>query len=173
MTAEPKPQGRGSGLLPGAGERECTTATSIMYGVRSGQQKELELQTLRRLIQGGRYPPSAFLDEYRLSDAQERVRSTRNGLIASTAMFAVGRIFLGAAIPRSEAVPNYLLECTGPRYAHLVVGLTISGSGAIGMVVSGILLGVRKRNERLLGQSIQRHGDKSFRWDPQSGSFVF
>lgn len=149
--------------------------TGIIYGMRSRQKKALELQTLRRLTQDGRYPPPPSFDEYRLTDAQDRIRSTRNGLIASTAMFGVGWIFLGLAIPRCQTGVNDvdLITCTNPGYAHFVVGLTIAGSGSIGMVVSGILLGVRKRNKRVLERSVQRRGDKGFRWDPQSGSFVF
>jgi len=147
--------------------------TAIMYGVRAGQKKELELKTLRDLTDSGPHPPPASFDEYRLTDAQDRIRRARNGLIASAAMFGVGWFFLGAAIPRCETGTNDLLTCSGPGYAHLVVGLTITGSGTIGMIVSGILLGVRKGNERALQRSIRRRGDARLRWDPASGSFVF
>ena len=147
--------------------------TSIMYGVRSGQRKKLELETLEHLSGYGRHPPPASFDEYRLSEGRDRVRRARNGLIASAAMFGVGWIFLGAAIPRCQSAPNYLLECTGPGYAHLVIGLTITGSGAVGTLVSGIVLGARKRNQRLLNRSIQRHRAQGFQWDPRLGAFVF
>lgn len=147
--------------------------TSIMYGVRAGQKKELELSTLRELTDNGRHPPPSSFDEYRLNDAGDRIRRTRNGLIASTAMFGLGWIFLGASIPHCRAGTNEVLECSGTGYALFVVGLTFSGSGAIGMITSGILIGVRKRNERLLQRSIQRREEARFHWDPQSGAFVF
>jgi hypothetical protein len=148
-------------------------ATSIMYGIRSSQRKKLELET-RELLSGyGRHPPPASFDEYRRSDGLDGVRRARNGLIASAAMFGVGWIFIGAAIPRCQSAPNYLLECTGPGYAHLVIGLTITGSGAIGTLVSGIVLGARKRNQRLLNRSIQRPPAQGFQWDPRLGAFVF
>jgi hypothetical protein len=147
--------------------------TSIMYGVRAGQKKELELRTLRELTDNGRRPPPSSFDEYRLNDAEDRIRRTRNGLIASTAMFGFGWIFLGASIPHCRPGTNELLDCSGTGYALFVVGLTFSGSGAIGMITSGILLGVRKRNERLLQRSIRRRNEARFRWDPQSGAFVF
>jgi len=148
-------------------------ATSIMYGVRSGQRKRLQLETLDYLSGYGRHPPPASFDDYRLSEGLDRVRRARNGLIASAAMFGVGWIFLGVAIPRCQSAPNDLLECTSPGYAHLVIGLTITGSGAIGTLVSGIVLGARKRNQRLLNRSIQRRSERSFQWDPRLGAFVF
>ena len=147
--------------------------TSIMYGVRAGQKKELELRTLQQLTEDGRYPPPASFDEYRLADAQDRIRRARNGLIASASMFGFGWIFLGASIPHCRPGTNEPLDCSGTGYALFVVGLTFSGFGAIGMITSGILLGVRKRNERLLQRSIRRRNEARFRWDPQSGAFVF
>jgi hypothetical protein len=147
-------------------------ATSIIYGVRSGQKKKLELQTLRRLTEGGRRLPPASFDRYRLTDAQSRIRRARNGLIGSAALFGLGWIFLGVAIPRCEWGPNELL-CSGPGYAHLTVGITLTGSGAIGTIVSGVLLGVRKKNSRALQRSIGPRQGAGLRWDPQSSSFVF
>lgn len=148
-------------------------ATSIMYGVRSGQRKKLQLETLDYLSGYGRHPPPASFDEYRRSEGLDRIRRARNGLIASAAMFGVGWIFLGVAIPRCQSAPNDLLECTSSGYAHLVIGLTITGAGAIGTIVSGIVLGARKRNQRLLNRSIQRRSERSFHWDPRLGAWVF
>jgi len=147
--------------------------TSIMYGIRSRQKKELVSLTLRDLTDHGRHPPPAAFDQWRLDDAQARIRSARNGLIASTSMFAFGWIFLGAAIPRCQSTTDGLLDCTNAGYAHLVIGLTFTSSGAIGMLVSGILLGARKKNERVLQRSVQRRRDARFHWDPERGSFVF
>lgn len=147
--------------------------TSIMYGLRSRQKKELERQTLETLTEYGRQPPPAAFDQWRLDDAQTRIRAARYGLIASTAMFGVSWIFLGAAIPRCQSTSDYLVHCTNTGYAHMVIGLTFAISGATGMLVSGILLGVRKKNQRVLRQSIQRRQNARFRWDPDRGSFVF
>lgn len=146
--------------------------TGIMYGVRSRQRKQLELKTLQRLSRGGKSPPPLSFDEYRLTDVQAQVRATRIALLATTAVFSVSWIFLGAAIPRCEAGTNEL-DCTGSGYANLVIGLTFGSTGTIGMIVSGILLGVRKGNKRTLERSIHKRRGGRFRWDPQSGSFVF
>ena len=43
----------------------------------------------------------------------------------------------------------------------------------IGMLVSGALLGARKKNERVLRSAIQRRQGARFRWDPERGTFVF
>ncbi|MGB5703711.1 MAG: hypothetical protein WBM48_12905 [Polyangiales bacterium] len=147
--------------------------TSITYGVRARQKKELERLTLRDLTKYGRASPLASFDRYRLDDAKDRIRRARNGLIGSASMFAFGWIFLGAAIPRCQSTTDGLLDCTDAGSTHMVIGLTFSLPGAIGMLVSGALLGSRKRNERLLLRSIQRREEARFRWDPERGAFVF
>jgi hypothetical protein len=48
-----------------------------------------------------------------------------------------------------------------------------AGSGAVGTLVSGIVLGARKRNQRLLNRSIQRRPAQGFHWDLRLGAFVF
>ncbi len=88
-------------------------------------------------------------------------------------MFSVGWIFLGIAIPRCQSTTDGLLDCTNPGYSHLVVGLTFTFSGAVGMLVSGALLGARKKNERVLQSSIARRQNARFRWDFKRGAFVF
>jgi hypothetical protein len=147
--------------------------TSITYGVRSRQKKELERLTLRDLSEGGSQPPPRAFDEWRLDDAEQRVRAARNGLIASASMFSFGWIFLGVAIPRCQSTTDGLLSCTNAGYAHLAVGLTFTLSGGIGMLVSGALLGARKKNERVLRSAIQRRQGARLRWDPERGAFVF
>jgi hypothetical protein len=146
--------------------------TSIMFGVRSGQKKQLQLRTLQRLTNSGVSPPPASFDVYRLTDAKSRSRAARNGLFANTALFGFGWIFLGPAIPRCEARSGELV-CTSPGYAYMTIGLTLTGAGTIGMIVSGILLGVRKRNERSLKRQTSRRPGARLHWDPYSGSFVF
>lgn len=147
-------------------------ATSITFGVRSGQRKRLEHQTLQRLTEGGLTLPPLSFETYRLIDAQDRSARARNGLIGSAATFSVGWIFLGLAIPRCEAGNNGL-QCTNPGYAHLAAGLTLTATGMIGMIVSGALLGVRKSKARGLEHSIGQRRGARLRWDPSSGSFVF
>lgn len=147
--------------------------TSIMYGIRSRQKKELERLTLRDLTDDGRYSPPRAFDDWRLDDAQRRTRAARNGLIASASMFGFGWIFLGAAIPRCQRTADGLLSCTNPGYSHLVIGLTFTFSGAIGMLVSGALLGARKQNQAVLESGIQQRRGARFRWDFERGAFVF
>jgi hypothetical protein len=146
--------------------------TSITYGVRARQKKEIERLTLRDLTDHGRQPPPRAFDRWRLDDAQQRIRAARNGLIASASVFSFGWIFLGAAIPRCQSTAEGP-SCTNAGYAHMVVGLTFALSGTIGLLVSGALLGARKKNERVLRNSIQRRQGARFRWDPGRGAFVF
>ena len=93
---------------------------------------------------------------FHFHDAQRRTRAARNGLIASASMFSFGWIFLGVAIPRCQSTTDGLLNCTNPGYSCLAVGLTFTFSGAVGMLVSGALLGARKKNQRVLESGIQQ-----------------
>jgi len=137
------------------------------------RKKELERLTLRDLTDDGRYSPPRAFDDWRLDDAQRRTRAARNGLIASASMFGFGWIFLGAAIPRCQTTTDGFLSFTNPGYSHLVIGLTFTFSGAIGMLVSGALLGARKQNQGVLESGIQQRRGARFRWDFERGAFVF
>lgn len=146
--------------------------TSITYAVRARQKKELERLTLRDLTAYGRQPPPRVFDEWRLEDAQRRIHAARNGLIASASVLSFGWIFLGAAIPRCQSTAAGL-NCTNVGQAHAVIGTTFALSGVVGVLVSGALLGARKKNRRALERSMQPRRGARFRWDPQRGAFVF
>ena len=142
--------------------------SSIMLGVRNGKKRELERRTLQRLAA----PYRAAFHTYQLEDAQDRRLRARNGLIGSAAAFAVGWIFVGVAIPRCGQT-NTGLTCTDAGFVHMTIGLGFTSAGAAGMLISGILLGVRNTKKRDVERSSPWRQGARLSWDPGSGAFVF
>ena len=125
------------------------------------------------------YPrPIQGAQQYELEEANRRIRNTRNALIATSALAAVGMIVGATAFRHCEFIyynvnrPDDLV-CTQRGDALFVAGGTIFGLAAIGMITSGIMLGVRKGNRRRLRREIQRSQGARLRWDVPSGGLVF
>jgi hypothetical protein len=142
------------------------------YGARIKQERELERLTLDYLTYGGRIPTPISFDEYQLADAKDRSRRARNALIGTTATLGVGTVFLGFAIPRCEGSEGRLL-CSDSGYFHFTAGITLVGTGALGAIVSGALLGTRNRKRKSLEDSARQRKGAGLRWDPVLGALVF
>jgi hypothetical protein len=142
--------------------------SSIMLGVRNGKKRAL----MHRTVQGLRGPEREVFRIHHFEDAQDRSLRARNGLIGSSAAFAVGWIFTGVAIPRC-ARSNGSLSCTNAGAVHMTIGLASTSAGAAGMLISGILLGVRNAKKRDLKTKLPWHRNARLRWDPRSSAFVF
>ena len=142
--------------------------SGIMLGVRNGKKKALVHRTAQ-LLSG---PERQAFRIHQFEDAQDRSLKARNGLIGSAAAFALGWIFVGVAIPRC-AKTNGALSCTNAGSVHMTIGLGFTSAGAAGTLISGILLGVRNAKKRDLERGLPWRRSARFRWDPQSGAFVF
>lgn len=142
--------------------------SSIMLGVRNGKKKALVHRTAQRL----RGPEREVFRIHQFEDAQDRSLRARNGLIGSAAAFALGWVFVGVAIPRC-AQTNGGLSCTNAGSVHMTIGLGLTSAGATGLLVSGILLGVRNAKKRDLERALRWRRGARLRWDPRSGAFVF
>jgi hypothetical protein len=116
--------------------------------------------------------------EYDLEEAKERSRRTRVALIATSAVFGVGAIIAGIGASQCESRPriNQTDEwvCNNAGDVMVPLGGTMAGLAAIGMITSGAMLGVRNRNKREIERDLRRryYGSR-FRWDVESGRFVF
>ncbi|KPK11273.1 MAG: hypothetical protein AMJ62_16345 [Myxococcales bacterium SG8_38] len=124
-----------------------------------------------------RYVSPGYL-EYELEDARERSRRTRVALIATSAVFGVGIILAGVGasqcqwVDRAREPDEYLCNNAGDVLVPL--GGSFALAGAIGMITSGAMLGVRNRNEREIERDIRRsYYGRRLRWDVDSGRFVF
>lgn len=95
-----------------------------------------------------------------LEDAQTRVRRTRNALIGTSASFAVGLVLTGSGASQCEYIErinqNDELLCNRAGDVLLPLGGTIAALGAIGMITSGIMLGVAKKRKREIERDYRR-----------------
>jgi len=116
--------------------------------------------------------------DYDLDEAEERSRRVRVALISTSAVFGVGVIL--AAVGASECQyiqpvnqPDYYF-CSSAGNVLLPLGGTLAGFGAIGMITSGIMLGVRNKQKREIERDMRRryYGDRPH-WDIESARFVF
>ncbi|MFW2387768.1 MAG: hypothetical protein ACN4G0_05500 [Polyangiales bacterium] len=115
-----------------------------------------------------------------LQDANDGIRRTRNALIATSALAAVGMIVGATAFRHCDFFENYYnyynsqLVCTDRGERLLTAGGTIFGLAAIGVITSGIMLGVRKGKRRRLRRDIQRQSyGARLQWNTESGRLEF
>lgn len=114
--------------------------------------------------------------EQDLKDAEQRSRRTRNALIGTSAAFAVGAVLLGAGASQCQTNPVNTNEWTCNTAGDVLVGIggTITGLSFVGMLTSGIMLGVANRRKREAERELRRsYYSKPLRWDIPSGRFVF
>jgi hypothetical protein len=118
--------------------------------------------------------------EVDLEEASQRSRRTRNALIATSATFAVGAILTGIGASQCEqitssSVQNYNdLSCNTAGDVLLPLGGTIAGLSFVGMLTSGIMLGVSNKRKREIQRDIRRgQYGRRLQWDIPSGALVF
>ena len=115
-----------------------------------------------------------------LEEAEERSRRTRNALIGTSAGFAVGAILAGIGLSQCQEVPKEQantydsLLCNNAGKVMLPLGGTIAGFSFVGMLTSGIMLGVSNKRKRQIQRDIRRgYSGARLQWDPASGGLVF
>ena len=118
--------------------------------------------------------------EVDFEEAKERSRRTRNALIATSASFALGAILAGVGASQcqqiySSSTQNYNdLLCNNAGNVLLPLGGTIAGLSAIGMLTSGIMLGVSNKRKRGIQRDIRRSQyGRRLQWDIPKGALVF
>lgn len=111
-----------------------------------------------------------------LRELNPRIKRSRIALIVSGGTTALGTIFIGAGLSQCRTFAfngSDDLLCNNTGDALLATGSTLFFVGAIGLVVNGIMLGVRKGKRRRLNRSIKQLSTGQVQWDPQRGAFVF
>ncbi len=123
-------------------------------------------------------PPGGYgYSDYDLQEAERRSRVVRNGLIGTSAAFAVGAILFGIgasqcdSFVRFDGRDDWICNNTGDVLVPL--GGTFMGLGTIGVLTTGIMLGVRNAQKREIERDMRRRYGTRFRWDERSGRFVF
>lgn len=117
---------------------------------------------------------------YRRDELKRSVPRTRNALIGTSVSFAVG---LALLIPVwtgdhctwiSNSYYEYSdHECDTTGKVLSGIGGTLAWGGSLGMIVSGIMLGVRKGKIRRLDKQIMLTSERKLRWDTSTSRLVF
>jgi hypothetical protein len=115
-----------------------------------------------------------------LDEAAEGIRRTRVALISTSAVFGVGIIL--ASIGASQCTAIEVIDgwqwhdyiCNNAGDVLVPLGGSFLALGSIGMITSGIMLGVRKGKRRRMQQDMRRstYGGR-LQWDVESGKLVF
>jgi len=122
--------------------------------------------------------PSPGYYQYELEDAKERSRRVRVALISTSAVLGVGIILAGIGASQCEIIQRFNqpddILCNTAGDVLLPLGGAFIGAGAIGMITSGIMLGVRNKQKREIERDMRRHyyGGR-LQWDIPSGRLVF
>ena len=109
-----------------------------------------------------------------LEDANARVLKIRNSLIGTSAAFAVGAIVAGIGYSQCQVLerPGQDDEvlCNTAGDVMLATGGTIALLGVVGMITTGIMLGVSKKRRRDMEREFRRatYG-RRLEWDPRGG----
>jgi hypothetical protein len=120
---------------------------------------------------------SLTLDEElarQLEDAKTRSRRARIGLFSGTGALAVGIVLTAAWVGKNCSSDGGAYTCNDDAQPGLIgTGGFFASSGAITMITSGIMLGVRNKKIRNVQDSIERHRTASAHWDLESGVLRF
>jgi len=115
-----------------------------------------------------------------LEEARDRSQRTRNALIGTSAGFLVGSIIAGVGLSQCQEVPKEqantydTLLCNNAGKVMLPLGGTIAGLSFVGMLTSGIMLGVSNKRKREIQRDLRRSQyGRRLQWDIPSGAFVF
>lgn len=113
-----------------------------------------------------------------LEDANARSRRSRNALIGTSAAFGLGVVLAGIGASQCERISTVNqyddLSCNNAGDVLLPLGGSIAGLSAIGMITSGIILGVANKRKRELQREIRRsYYGRRLHWDVPSGGLVF
>jgi len=123
-------------------------------------------------------PPRGYgYTDYDLQEAERRSRVVRNALIGTSVGFAVGVILAGAGASQCTSFVRFDGRndwvCNNAGDVLVPLGGTFAAFGAIGMLTTGIMLGVRNKHKREVERDMRRRYGSRLRWDERSGRFVF
>ena len=99
-------------------------------------------------------------------------------LIGTSVGLAVGIVLVGAGASQCQTFTNLQgseqVECSRTGDALLATGSIMSGLSIIGMITTGAMLGVAKRNRRELEREVRRsYYGRRLQWDIPKSAWVF
>lgn len=117
-------------------------------------------------------------EEYRWNELNYLAKRSRKALISTSAAAAVGiSLVAPAAVKECVRVASSSsfddLRCSSTGAILLGIGVPILVAGATGVLVTAIMLGVRKGKARNLEDRMAYEESRAVRWDPARAVFVF
>lgn len=117
-------------------------------------------------------------EEYRLGELEYLTKRSRNGMISSSAVTAVGIALVTPAwvkecvrVASSSSFDD--VRCSSTGKVLLGVGFPILIAGATGLIVTAILFGVRKGKMRSIQERLTYERHRAVHWDPERSAFAF
>jgi len=174
-------RGRGSVRILATFLATLITCAALFEGNAFAQGTTPEVQAETPSESTAPPPPSSVYrpyDEYDLAEAKRQSLVVRNALIGTSAAFALGVILAGiggsqcTSFTRPDGTQD--LDCNTAGDVLLPLGGAIAGLSAIGVLTTGIMLGVRNKNKRNIEREIRRrYTERRLHFDEKSGGFVF
>ena len=124
-------------------------------------------------------PPAAAqsYEDYKRDELARSARRSRNALIGLSASTVVGAALLFPALANQcgtfEFAGTTEVRCTTAGRALVGIGLPLFWGGITGVLISGIMFGVRQGKLRRLDDRMAYEKSRAVRWDPASSRFVF
>jgi hypothetical protein len=115
-------------------------------------------------------PPRTF-DGYTIEEMNLRVKRARIGLLSTVGVTAAGVVLFGAGAARSRSSED-LDVLSRKNGALLISGMSLMISGAVGMIASGIVLGLSKAELRSLQEADYRR-PRRVQWDLARSRLLF
>jgi hypothetical protein len=116
--------------------------------------------------------PPRTPEGYTLEEAELRVKKARRGLIGTSVILGLGVALWSSAAACSDPPSTEEFLDLPPCFGLIVTGLVLTGVGLVGMIVSGPVLGARKRKLRRL-QEAHYGTPHRVQWDPARSRLVF
>jgi hypothetical protein len=113
--------------------------------------------------------PPRTIDGYTLEEMDVRVRRAKIGLLSTTGVAVVGAGLFGAGVARGRSSQDLDALSEGPL---LISGMSLMIGGAVGMIVTGTLLGIRKGELRRLKEA-RYERRRRVQWDFARSQVVF
>jgi hypothetical protein len=113
--------------------------------------------------------PPRTADGYTLHEMELRVKRAKIGLFSTTGVAVVGAVLFGAGAARARSSQDLDALSEGPL---LISGMSLMISGAVGMIASGIVLGLSKAELRSL-QEADYGTPRRVQWDLARSRLVF
>jgi len=139
------------------------------------EEPALQLKLDSAGVDVGPSPPRTA-DEYALDKMKIRVKRAKIGLGVSAASLAAGGVLVGVALPNlsCEEPAGSSNSCPIPGWSLpvFVMGVTLAAGGVLGLISTGILLGVRKRKLRRYQDALYR-APRRVDWNPARSQLVF